>query len=118
MNKKEFISTWLKNFAKNVPQKEIETKVNNQYIWHVFSFKLIPKMQYIEGDDAIKQYLSMDKNGAIYLRLRRDETTQKLQKEMYDIAGIGAETYIVDKDFKWTFILTHEDGFGPYFMKK
>jgi hypothetical protein len=37
---------------------------------------------------------------------------------MYDPNELMAETYIVGKDFKWTYILTHEDGFGPYFMKK
>ena len=28
------------------------------------------------------------------------------------------EIYVVGKDFKWTYIKTHEDMCGPYFMRK
>ena len=29
----------------------------------------------------------------------------------------GADWYLVDKDFTWTYVHTHEDDFGPYFCR-
>jgi hypothetical protein len=34
------------------------------------------------------------------------------------IDEIGTDMYIVDKQFRWTFVLTHETGWlGPYFSR-
>ena len=30
---------------------------------------------------------------------------------------IGADWYVVDKDFTWTYAQTHEDECGPYFCR-
>lgn len=29
-----------------------------------------------------------------------------------------SDIYVLDPDFNWCYINTHEDGFGPYFIKK
>ncbi|MDE6456785.1 MAG: DUF4275 family protein, partial [Dysosmobacter sp.] len=29
----------------------------------------------------------------------------------------GADWYLVDKDFTWTYVHTHEGGCGPYFCR-
>ncbi len=47
-------------------------------------------------------------------RYRKNSTLRKIETP----DGDYDEFYVVGKDFKWTYIVTHETdmGFGPYFM--
>ena len=124
MDKNEFIDKWIQVFAPNITKSQYKQRIHNQYIWHTFSWDIIPKGTYLEGDDARNAYNNVDKNGAICLQLWFDESTTSLT-ENFDSAdkietpdGDYVEFYVVGKDFTWTYIVTHESnmGFGPYFM--
>ena len=88
-----------------------------------FSYELIPPEDFLVGDDARLAFDKQIKTNCIccdmfdksrvYDNLPSDyDTAEKIDAEI-------TEFYVVSKDYKWTYIKTHEDDFcGPYFMKK
>lgn len=124
MNKKEFLDEWIRVFAPDITKSQYNKRIRNQYIWHAFSWGIIPKETYLDGDKARKAYNEADKKDALCFQLWNDEFPVPLSEE-FDLAekietpdGVYAEFYVVGKDFKWTYIVTHETemGLGPYFM--
>ena len=124
MNGNEFLGKWIRFFAPDITKSQYNKRIRNQYIWHAFSWKIIPKGTYFEGDEARKAYNGADKEDAMCFQFWRDEFPVPLSEE-FDLAekietpdGDYDEFYVVGKDFKWTYIVTHETdmGFGPYFM--
>lgn len=124
MNKKEFLDKWIHTFAPNITKSLYNKRIRDQYIWHIFSWDIIPKSAYLKGDDARLAYNNAKKKGAICLHLWYDEETIPLTEEFYNADkletpdGEHSEFYVVGKDFAWTYIVTHEIGMGlgPYFM--
>ncbi|CAM3916602.1 hypothetical protein GCM10009865_54200 [Aeromicrobium ponti] len=43
-------------------------------------------------------------------KLKAEDITNRIEEYMDDV-------YVVDKDFTWTYIHTHEEFCGPYFYK-
>ena len=94
-----------------------------QYLWHIFSYELIPKENVLTGDMARKAYENINKENAIMIQIWDDEVDERTTvlldeyknwKEIEDIP----ELFVVDKDWKWTYVSTHENGWcGPYFYK-
>lgn len=123
MKKKEFIQKWLSVFASNISEEFYKEKIENQYIWHAFSFNLIQKEKYLIGKEARKVFDKIDKKDAIVFRLWDEhKTTQPMQTQFNSSKKLDnlPETYIVASDFSWTYISTHENdcqNLGPYFMK-
>ena len=123
MTRQEFIKAWIQHFAPYLNRKQYKL-LKDGYIWHLFSYEMIPKENFLVGEEACKAYDRIDKTGAIasfeeYLDKRGTESLEKeffLSKDVVDYP----ELYIVGKDWSWTFISTHENFFenlGPYFMK-
>ena len=123
----EFTERFLAVFAAGVPEKLIKkyvlsTKKYENYLWHLFSYKLLPRERYLSGDEARKAYDRADKKGAEYLV--RDwsgapERTEEVTYEQKSAAALDkyVEVYVVSKDFDWVYMKTHEHSLGPYFMK-
>ncbi len=120
MTKKEFYNKWIEVFAKNIPEKDIKkyVKSTGNYIWHIFSWELLTENQYLTGEKAKEAYDIIDKNGAVYIKWFEDNQTKDLICELNTAKALEdfAEIYVVGKDFKWTYIKTHEGMCGPYFM--
>lgn len=123
MNEKDFIQKWLNTFAPNISEEFYKERIENQYIWHVFSFDVIEKEKYLIGKKARIAYDLIDKKDAIVFRLWDEKkTTQPMQAQFNSSKKLDhlPETYIVAPDFSWTYISTHENdcqNLGPYFMK-
>lgn len=123
MSKKEFIEKWLQTFAPNMSNKFYKERIENQYIWHVFSFEIIKKEKYLVGIEARTTYDLIDKTNAIVFQLWDNKETTKIMEEKFNSSkklDNFPETYVVAADFSWTYISTHENdsqGLGPYFMK-
>ena len=121
---------WLDAFAAGVSEANLGKYVlaDGNYLWHIFSWKLVPCL---EGDAArnalaelpdetfylfYKEYPPADtplvravsKEDAIALAGRSD-----VESPLFD----GSDCYLVDKDFTWTYVHTHEEACGPYFCK-
>ena len=123
MTKNEFYDDWLKNFASDIPKKDIEkyVRATGNYIWHVFSWKLLDEKQYLVGDAARKAYDKINKNEAYCIEWFKDKVTKKLSLDLYSAKALDelVEVYVTGKNFEWTYIKTHEnDWCGPYFMNK
>ncbi len=119
MTKAEFYSKWLEVFAKDISQKDIDkyVKSTGNYIWHIFSWGLKSDSQYLVGDEARSAYDTIEKHNAIYINWFDDETTNEATCNLNSAKALDdfVEVYVTDKDFKWTYIKTHESGCGPYF---
>lgn len=115
---------WLDVFAADVPEKDLGERVLSEgnSLWHLFSWKLRPRL---EGDDA-RQALAEHAGEEMYLfyyeyppqgvpLVRRVSGPADLPPEQDSL--IGADWYVVDKDFTWTYAHAHEDDCGPYFAK-
>ena len=122
MSKQKFINQWLRHFAKNVSKDATDSYVKNQYIWHVFSWRLLDSDSFLTGDDARRAYDEVDKANCIFCDMfgangvshrMLDEYSSSLSIDSY-----VTELYVVSQDYSWTYIKTHENDIcGPYFMK-
>lgn len=121
MTKDEFYVTWLKSFACDIPEKDIKRFVKSygNYIWHIFSWKLLAEKQYLTGEAAKAEYDKTDKKGASYIEWFKDDHTKDITWALDTAEALEGftEIYVVGKDFEWTYIKNHED-LGPYFLRK
>lgn len=121
MTKKKFYSKWIDTFGASVSSKDLKKYVisNGNYLWHVFSWELIPKSRYLDGKAAKEAYDRIDKCDAIYIDWFEDDTINNITRDLNCAKDLDrfVEVYVVGKDFEWTYIKTHEDVCGPYFMK-
>ncbi len=121
MTKNEFYTEWLKHFASGIPQKDIEQYVvaTGNYLWHVFSWELLDKADYLTGECAKRAYDQADKQDAVMIAWFEDDETKQLTAELTTAAALDriTEVYIAAPDFSWTYMKTHECICGPYFMK-
>ena len=69
MNRNRFEKRWLQAYAADVSKEDIEKCViaTGNYIWHVFSWNLLPKDSYLTGDSARAAYDAVDKTDAVCL---------------------------------------------------
>ena len=122
MNVETFEKRWLQAFAADVSGEDIEKYVvaTGNYIWHVFSWKLLPEACYLSGDAARNAFDQADKSGAICIKPFGKKGSGELPKEYMSASSLETltEVYVVAKDYRWTYIKTHEGDFcGPYFME-
>ena len=121
MTKNEFYSAWLSHFANGISKKNIEKYVVSarNYLWHVFSWELLDKKVFLSGDSAKQAYDQIDKRNTLYIDWFEDDETKKLTTKLSTAKALDemTEIYVVDSDFSWTYIKTHESMCGPYFMK-
>ena len=120
--KDKYIQTFFKNVSKIDKQKIYFKK----FMWHAFSYEKIPHYQ---GIYAIECLNKIQKNH-VYIIFEHSNIVLEEKNISYDklcnmIANdeIEWDCYIIDKDFKWTFVMTHETdldgppfGLGPYYM--
>ena len=124
MDKIEFEKKWLSVFAPELTNDQYNDCYVYLYLWHVFSYELVPKENVLTGDMARDAYNNINKEGAIMIQLWDEETSEQVSaildeyKTWEKIEDIP-ELYIVDREWKWTYVSTHENGWcGPYFYKK
>jgi len=114
----QFEKSWLKTFAPGADEKAMKVHVTEpgNYIWHVFSFKLLKEGLYLEGKEAKCAFDLQNKEDAI-MYLPFQKVTKEVNMSAEEIESF-TECYVVSKDKTWTYIKTHEDMCGPYFYKK
>lgn len=107
---------WVSVFGAGADPQMIEEHVLNAgYYWHLFSWVEVPCL---EGEEARRAFDAMDYDEAyiffdwsFHVETIGKTTAAELDKGCSDV-------YVVDKNFRWTYVHTHEDGLlGPYFCQ-
>ena len=121
----EFRRQWLLHFAKGISDKDIKNYVvsTGNHIWHIFSWGLLSKSCFLEGDTARKAFDNLSiyvKENAIYIEpFERGGSFSLTQKKVTSaMLDEHTEIFAVARDFSWTYIKTHEGNLcGPYFYR-
>ena len=118
-----FEKRWLRLFAGKVPKEEIEKRViaSGNYIWHVFSWDLLPEGSFMEGDPARDAFDKVDKTGARYYKPFAPPGAPSPKYRSPSAADLDmlTEIYVIAADRSWTYIKTHEGNCcGPYFCRR
>ena len=122
----DFEKKWLSSFANGIDKKDIQKYVvsTGNYIWHIFSWKLLPQGSYLVGDEARKAYNNLSKQQrecALFIEPFGDGKSFSVsaQNSAAEKLDDYTEIYVAAADFSWTYIKTHEgDWCGPYFYRK
>ena len=114
---------WLSTFGKDVDKNMLEEHVISygNHLWHLFTWGEVPCLQ---GDDAKKAFDELQYEEAIRFcdgyagHIEKASVIEKVTAKAVD-KDRASDVYIVAKDFFWTYVRTHEEGWcGPYFCKK
>lgn len=116
---------WLDVFTEGAAEADLGKHVlaEGNYLWHAFSWKLVPCL---EGEAARKALAEVPEE-RFYLfyneyppqgasRVRPISKAEALEMKAPETFA-GSDWYLVDKDFTWTYVHTHEEMCGPYFCR-
>ena len=111
---------WMDAFARDVSEADLGKYVlaEGNYLWHIFSWKLVPCLEDGGARDALaalpagKAYLFYEGkwNDLPYAKPVELPLAANFFEDLHDV-------YLVDKDFTWTYVHTHEKACGPYFCR-
>ncbi|WP_430507761.1 DUF4275 family protein [Rossellomorea marisflavi] len=90
------------------------------YLWHLFSYK---KKKCLEGEKAEVAFRDQRKHSCFIFFQDTEDALLLEDASGFDVidlsSEVGRDIYVVDKQFRWTFVLTHEtDWLGPYFSRR
>ena len=117
---KDLRERWLDTFAADVSEEDLGKHVlaGGGYLWHIFSHKLVPCL---EGEDARKALAELPDTECYRFYKEYPPQNQPRIKaiSMAEISSLpdDLDWYLVNKDFTWTYVHTHEEDCGPYFLK-
>lgn len=117
LNGKRLREQWIKRFANNI---DISKTYIDQHLWHIFSYK---RLKCLEKEEANKRFDEIRKK-SIYIFFDSSERCYLIENaEIFNLEEVktyeNKDIYITNKDFTWTYVKTHEDGWmGPYFYSK
>ena len=118
-NRKIVRERWMDAFAEDVSEADLGKYVlaKDNYLWHIFSYKLV---DCLEGDaarharpneDCYLFYNEYPPFNTPHVRHLTAEEAAALEPDHHP------DWYLVDKDFTWTYVQTHESACGPYFCR-
>ncbi|MFP7486331.1 DUF4275 family protein [Priestia filamentosa] len=117
---------WEKHFANHLSDQEKKRiylssdRDTSGDLWHLFSYK---KKKCLEGEKAETAFNSERKSKCYIFYQDSDYALLLENAEGFSnsdlMVGAGNDVYVVDKEFRWTFVITHETYWcGPYFSRK
>lgn len=126
MTLEQFKREWVKHFAGDVSAEDIGKYILCHgaawnFIWHAFSWELVPEEAYLVDEAARRAFDETDKDGAVAIDPFEDNAKSvPLPDELHNAKAIEelTEYYVVGQDLAWTYIQTHEGGLGPYFCRR
>jgi len=112
---------WEENFANHLTsdeKKHIFLNDSGGYLWHLFSYE---KRVCLKGEEANKAFNNIPKVSCYVFYQRTNDALIVESASSFNVDDLNEESdiYIVDKEFNWTYIKTHEKGYlGPYFSMR
>jgi hypothetical protein len=92
------------------------------YLWHLFSYE---KRKCEKEELAELAFDKQYKDTCLIFFQHSDEvwivedSSDLKARDLLMADGEYADLYVIDRDFKWTFVVTHEQGWiGPFFGRK
>ncbi|MCU4848370.1 DUF4275 family protein [Bacillus paranthracis] len=118
-----FRKRWEDNFENHVSDEEKEDiflygdKYGCGYLWHIFSYE---KKKCLEGKEAENTFHNEGKKECYIFYQHCDDVLLIKDASLLSMDDMyKGDIYIVDREFTWTFVKTHEHRWcGPYFAKK
>ena len=117
---KDLRERWLDTFAADVSEEDLGKYVlaGGSYLWNIFSEKLMPCL---EGDEAQKALAELPDTDCyrFYKEYPPQDQPRIKAISMAEVSSLpdDLDWYLVDKDFTWTYVHTHEEDCGPYFCR-
>lgn len=107
---------WVDIFLKDV---NTEGAYIDQFLWHAFSYNRIKGLE----REAAQQALADEKKEVLYLFFNDEDDTRCYRLENaesfnHEMLRYYEDIYVVDEDFAWTYVFTHEEHCGPYFYSR
>lgn len=108
---------WLKAFGAGLDLERVRDACYRGCLWPPRPRNGAPVL---EREEARRAFDALEYDTAYIFRegvTQAGVTAKVTAAELAQMQGIGAyDVYVVDKDFRWTYVHTHEDGWmGPYF---
>ena len=105
--KKKYIDT----FFSQLTEKDKKECYFDHYMWHAFSYE---KIQYVDGQKAISEFEKREKNDVYLIFQHNDKVIEKKDLTYENLIKmilkgiINDDCYVIDKNFNWCFVITHE----------
>jgi hypothetical protein len=112
-----FRKRWEKEFTDAISLQEKQSIYFDQFLWHVFSYKKLPCL---EGKAAMRAFHEENRFVCYLFYQEREEVYMLVNAENLRAEDLQQErdVYVVDPQFTWTYVQTHEYYCGPYFYRK
>ncbi len=105
--KGKYIST----FFSELSDKDKEEIHFYDFMWHAFSYE---KISCLSGVDALNEFKKRKNNNVYIINQQNNDVIEMVNLtyerllELIFICLISPDCYVIDKNFKWTFVFTHE----------
>ena len=100
---------WLQHFAGGTDTRGIYIE---DFMWHIFSYERVPCKK---EDAATRQFLAQDKYICFVLNQHHDSAYLLSGAQALAPDDLYIDSYVIDVQFQWTYVVTHESECGPYF---
>ena len=107
---------WEDAFTSHLSNTNKKKIYMDQYLWHAFSYE---KVTCATNDKAEELFNAQQKKSCYVFYQHSDDVLliDRASKITASDISLEDDIYIVDKDFTWTYVKTHESYCGPYFHK-
>ncbi|KYH30056.1 hypothetical protein CLTEP_26820 [Clostridium tepidiprofundi DSM 19306] len=88
------------------------------FLWHIFSYE---KRECLKGEKAEQAFDNMKKSACYVFFQHTDDVLILEDAAKFNSNDLldESDVYVVDKEFNWTYVKTHETGYcGPYFSRR
>ncbi|GGJ71185.1 hypothetical protein GGR02_002324 [Anoxybacillus voinovskiensis] len=108
---------WERAFADHISQQEKASIYFDQFLWHVFSYKMLPCL---EEREAVEIFNREQKEECLIFYQNDDRVYHLMNAQCLRAEDLQDEhdLYVIDPTFTWTYVQTHEWFCGPYFYRK
>lgn len=113
----DFRRRWERAFTDAISPEEKQSIYFDQFLWHVFSYEKLPCL---EGKVAMRAFHKENRFVCYLFYQEREEAYMLVNAENLWAEDLRQEhdVYVVDPQFTWTYVQTHEYYYGPYFYRK
>lgn len=115
LTRTELRQKWESTFAKELSFNEKQDICMDAFLWNIFT---LGKKKSLEKEEARTAFNQIKKNKVLAFYEHKDvvilyKNASQLKDTDFDIED---DVYLVDLDFTWTYVVTHEGRIGPFFL--